>query len=82
MLHTMKKVIAGRLKRNWHVATWNTPVFRECKERTDGQAALGTSGRYNDLATAFLSSQDETIKRIFSLGRLSRSYEVCAGNNW
>lgn len=43
---------------------------------------MWSSGRYNDLATAFLSSQDETIKRIFSLGRLSRSYEVCAGSNW
>ena len=39
-------------------------------------------GKYNDLATAFLASPDETIKHIFSLGRLSRRYEVCAGSNW
>ena len=38
-------------------------------------------GKYNDLATAFMSNQDETIKHIFSLGRLSRKYEVCKDDN-
>ena len=39
------------------------------------------AGKYNDLATAFMSNQDETIKHIFSLGRLSRKYEVCKDDN-
>ncbi|CAK0780533.1 hypothetical protein CVIRNUC_005084 [Coccomyxa viridis] len=38
-------------------------------------------GKFNDLATAFMSNQDETIKHIFSLGRLSRKYEVCKDDN-
>jgi hypothetical protein len=40
-----------------------------------------TAGKYNDLATAFMSNQDETIKHIFSLGRLSRTYQVCKDDN-
>lgn len=39
------------------------------------------AGEYNDLATAFMSNQDETIKHIFSLGRLSRTYQVCKDDN-
>ena len=39
------------------------------------------AGKFNDLATAFMSNQDETIKHIFSLGRLSRKYEVCKDDN-
>ena len=39
------------------------------------------AGQFNDLATAFMSNQDETIKHIFSLGRLSRKYEVCKDDN-
>lgn len=41
----------------------------------------GDAGKYNDLATAFMSNQDDTIKHIFSLGRLSRKYEVCKDDN-
>jgi chloride channel 7 len=40
-----------------------------------------SAGEYNDLATAFMSNQDETIKHIFSLGRLSRTYQVCKDDN-
>lgn len=39
------------------------------------------TGKYNDLATAYLALPDETIRRIFSLGRLSHKYEVCEGSN-
>lgn len=39
------------------------------------------AGKYNDLATAFLANPDETIKQIFSLGRLSPKFEVCEGSN-
>ena len=42
---------------------------------------LVCAGKFNDLATAFMSNQDETIKHIFSLGRLSRKYEVCKDDN-
>ncbi|KAK9844167.1 hypothetical protein WJX81_006719 [Elliptochloris bilobata] len=34
---------------------------------------------YNDLATAFMSFPDETIRRLFSLGSLTPQYETCAG---
>jgi chloride channel 7 len=42
---------------------------------------LALPGQYNDLATAYLALPDETIKHIFSLGRLSPKYEVCEGGN-
>lgn len=48
----------------------------------EGPSLPWSAGKYNDLATAFLANPDETIKHIFSLGRLSRRYEVCAGSNW
>ena len=38
-------------------------------------------GQYNDLATAFLSNSDDTIKHIFSLGRYSERAAVCADDN-
>ncbi|KAK9797036.1 hypothetical protein WJX73_002454 [Symbiochloris irregularis] len=39
------------------------------------------NGQYNDLATLFLANQDDTIRRLFSMGSLSPQQQVCKGDN-
>lgn len=45
------------------------------------ECCLWLTGKYNDLATAFLAYPDDTIRHIFSLGNLSEKAEVCNKDN-